>query len=108
MAATSVSSTRCVIWFGNPGAREKVMLAADGWQVRTVLPQQPADIGMRGGDTVVGLIDFRTVLDTQRTLLSAQDSVASAQASLATGHVRLYKALGGGWTPDTAAPSAAR
>ncbi len=55
-----------------------------------------------------GLIDFRTVLDTQRTLLSAQDSVASAQASLATGHVRLYKALGGGWIPDTAAPSAAR
>jgi outer membrane protein, multidrug efflux system len=55
-----------------------------------------------------GLTDFRTVLDTQRSLLSAQDSVASAQASLATGHVRLYKALGGGWTPDTAAPSAAR
>lgn len=55
-----------------------------------------------------GLIDFRTVLDTQRTLLSAQDSVASAQASLATGHVRLYKALGGGWTPDTAAPSDSR
>ena len=55
-----------------------------------------------------GLIDFRTVLDTQRTLLSAQDSVASAQASLSTGHVRLYKALGGGWTPDTGAPSAAR
>jgi multidrug efflux system outer membrane protein len=46
-----------------------------------------------------GLIDFRTVLDTQRTLLSAQDSVASAQATLATDHVRLYKALGGGWTP---------
>lgn len=47
-----------------------------------------------------GLIDFRTVLDTQRTLLSAQDSVASLQATLATDHVRLYKALGGGWTPD--------
>lgn len=55
-----------------------------------------------------GLIDFRTVLDTQRTLLSAQDSVASAQASLATGHVRLYKALGGGWTPDSAAAGASR
>ena len=65
MAATSVSSTRCVIWFGNPGAREKVMLAADGWQVRTVLPQQPADIGMRGGDTVVGLIDFRTSSESE-------------------------------------------
>ena len=46
-----------------------------------------------------GLIDFPTVLDTQRTLLSAQDGVASAQASLATDHVRLYKALGGGWVP---------
>jgi outer membrane protein, multidrug efflux system len=47
-----------------------------------------------------GLIDFATVLTTQRTLLSAQDSVASLQASLGTDHVRLYKALGGGWTPQ--------
>jgi NodT family efflux transporter outer membrane factor (OMF) lipoprotein len=47
-----------------------------------------------------GLIDFTTVLSTQRTLLSAQDSVASTQASLSADHVRLYKALGGGWTPD--------
>ncbi len=45
-----------------------------------------------------GLVDFQTVLDTQRTLLTVQDSVAGTQASAATGHVRLYKALGGGWT----------
>ncbi|MEX1167370.1 MAG: efflux transporter outer membrane subunit, partial [Hydrogenophaga sp.] len=51
-----------------------------------------------------GLIDFATLLTTQRTLLSAQDSVASAQASLSTGHVKLYKALGGGWTPAPAPP----
>ncbi|MFZ3127456.1 MAG: efflux transporter outer membrane subunit [Rhodoferax sp.] len=53
-----------------------------------------------------GLIDFRTVLDTQRTLLSTQDSVATTRASLSSDHVRLYKALGGGWTPaqETAAP----
>jgi NodT family efflux transporter outer membrane factor (OMF) lipoprotein len=44
-----------------------------------------------------GLIDFQTVLQTQRTLLSAQDSVASAQADLSSDHVRLIKALGGGW-----------
>ncbi len=49
-----------------------------------------------------GLIDFRAVLDTQRTLLSTQDSVASTQASLVGDHVRLYKALGGGWTPGSA------
>ncbi len=39
--------------------RERMALAADGWQIREVLPQQPANIGMRGGDTLVGLIDFR-------------------------------------------------
>ena len=44
-----------------------------------------------------GLVDFQTVLDTQRQLLSAQDGVASTTASIGTGHVRLYKALGGGW-----------
>lgn len=47
-----------------------------------------------------GLIDFRAVLETQRTLLSTQDSVESTRASLSADHVRLYKALGGGWTPE--------
>ncbi len=57
-----------------------------------------------------GLVDFATVLTTQRALLSTQDSVAGAQASLSTGHVRLYKALGGGWQPDaeSAASTAAQ
>jgi outer membrane protein, multidrug efflux system len=50
-----------------------------------------------------GLVDFQTVLDTQRSLLSTQDSVAGVGADLAADHVRLYKALGGGWSPDTAA-----
>jgi outer membrane protein TolC len=45
-----------------------------------------------------GLIDFQTVLDTQRTLLSSQDSVSTVAASISTDHIRLYKALGGGWT----------
>lgn len=44
-----------------------------------------------------GLIDFQSVLQTQRTLLSSQDSVASLQAALSADHVRLIKALGGGW-----------
>jgi multidrug efflux system outer membrane protein len=52
-----------------------------------------------------GLIDFRTVLETKRTLLNTQDGVESTRASLSADHVRLYKALGGGWTPsDTATP----
>lgn len=44
-----------------------------------------------------GLIDFQVVLDTQRTLLNTQDGVASTVAKLSADHVRLYKALGGGW-----------
>jgi NodT family efflux transporter outer membrane factor (OMF) lipoprotein len=44
-----------------------------------------------------GLVDFQTVLETQRSMLSTQDSVASASADVSADHVRLYKALGGGW-----------
>jgi multidrug efflux system outer membrane protein len=47
-----------------------------------------------------GLVDFQTVLETQRTRLATQDSVASATADVSADHVRLYKALGGGWIPD--------
>ena len=45
-----------------------------------------------------GLVDFQTVLDTQRSQLGAQDSLASASADVAADHVRLYKSLGGGWS----------
>ncbi len=47
-----------------------------------------------------GLVDFQVVLETQRSQLGTQDNVASTQADLAADHVRLYKALGGGWNPE--------
>lgn len=58
-----------------------------------------------------GLVDFQTVLETQRSLFSSQDAVASTSTDLSADHVRLYKALGGGWQPDhgenqSAAPAA--
>lgn len=46
-----------------------------------------------------GLIDFQTVLDTQRAQLNTQDSVIGASTELSADQVRLYKALGGGWRP---------
>jgi multidrug efflux system outer membrane protein len=49
-----------------------------------------------------GLADFRAVLDAQRTLLAAEDNLQTLRATLAADHVRLYKALGGGWTPGAA------
>ncbi|MET0270417.1 MAG: efflux transporter outer membrane subunit [Sphingomonas sp.] len=44
-----------------------------------------------------GLIDFQTVLDSERSLLSSEDAQATARANRATATVQLYKALGGGW-----------
>ncbi len=44
-----------------------------------------------------GLVDFQVVLDTQRGLFSAQDAMASSATDVDADHVRLYKALGGGW-----------
>lgn len=47
-----------------------------------------------------GLADFLTLLDSERSALSAADALASARTDLASSHVRLYKALGGGWQAD--------
>jgi len=46
-----------------------------------------------------GVIDFQSVLDTQRSVLSLEDSLASTRADEVLALVRLYKALGGGWSP---------
>jgi outer membrane protein TolC len=48
-----------------------------------------------------GLRDFERVLEAQRTLLLVQDQHASARASVVLEMIRLYKALGGGWSLDT-------
>lgn len=51
-----------------------------------------------------GVVDFQTVLSTERTLLTLEDSLASAEGDQVSALVRLYKALGGGWSalPDAA------
>jgi NodT family efflux transporter outer membrane factor (OMF) lipoprotein len=45
-----------------------------------------------------GLIDFSDVLDAQRSLLSLQDQKTQSDGAVTNNLVRLYKALGGGWT----------
>jgi NodT family efflux transporter outer membrane factor (OMF) lipoprotein len=56
-----------------------------------------------------GLVDFQTVLETQRSLLGIQNSLALSWADVSTDQIRLYGALGGGWnpnaTPGTAEPA---
>lgn len=55
-----------------------------------------------------GLVDFQTVLETQRNQLATQDSAVGARADIANDQVRLFTALGGGWrhTDDPTGPQA--
>ncbi len=52
-----------------------------------------------------GLADFSDVLDAQRALLSYQDQLASGRGTVTTNLIAIYKALGGGWEPSSAAGS---
>ncbi len=71
MAAVPVFPARCVIWFGQPQASERVALAAAGWQVRSVATDDCVAIGMRGSDQVVGLLDLRSIVPANLARLQA-------------------------------------
>jgi multidrug efflux system outer membrane protein len=45
-----------------------------------------------------GLTDFQNVLDTQRSLFQQQDQRAASQGQVTQNVIRIYKALGGGWS----------
>ncbi|MFZ5569057.1 MAG: efflux transporter outer membrane subunit [Thermodesulfobacteriota bacterium] len=45
-----------------------------------------------------GLVDFNSVLDAERSLLILEDELAQSNGVVISNMVRLYKALGGGWT----------
>jgi len=53
-----------------------------------------------------GLTDFQNVLDTERSLLVRQDDLAASEGLVIQNLVDLYRALGGGWDPETAQPPA--
>jgi outer membrane protein TolC len=48
-----------------------------------------------------GNADFLTVLVAERSLYSSQSALAQSKESISTDLVALYKALGGGWSPDS-------
>lgn len=57
-----------------------------------------ASVSMSRSLYAAGLKDFLTVLDAQRSLLSLQNQLAQSDAAITADLVRLYKALGGGWS----------
>lgn len=48
-----------------------------------------------------GLIDFQSLLDTERSVLTIEDNLASTNTENLLALIRLYKALGGGWSPQS-------
>lgn len=54
-----------------------------------------------------GLVDFQVVLTADRQLLSLEDSLAISDGEMTSNLIRLYKALGGGWSVFPAATTAA-
>jgi NodT family efflux transporter outer membrane factor (OMF) lipoprotein len=47
-----------------------------------------------------GIRDFQSVLEAQRSLYSFEDLLAQSQVGEAASLIRLYKALGGGWSSE--------
>ena len=50
-----------------------------------------------------GLVDYLTVIDAERTLLGNQLSLAQTVNLQMAASIHVIKALGGGWTPQSAA-----
>lgn len=48
-----------------------------------------------------GLIDFQSVLTSQRTLINLEDQLASSAGDYSKAQISLFKALGGGWASAT-------
>lgn len=62
---------------------------------------------LTGQQQAAGLVDLRTLLSTEREALSARSSLQSGQADVSLNLMRLYKALGGGWSEADLAPAVA-
>ncbi len=55
-------------------------------------------VDLAASQYAAGLIDFQSVLDSQRSLLSLRNQLIQSQAAVTSNLARLYKALGGGWS----------
>ncbi|HIE4562371.1 TPA: sigma-54 interaction domain-containing protein [Stenotrophomonas maltophilia] len=58
-AVPEASTSRCVLWFGEPSASERSALAAAGWYVRSIHPDPAMAIGLRGRDRLLAVLDLR-------------------------------------------------
>lgn len=78
----------------NRGREAALVRAADAARSAAALARQRYS---------AGLVDFQSVLDTERSVLSIEDSLAATRTDGVLALIRLYKALGGGWPSDVLA-----
>lgn len=84
--------------------REREIVAADEASRNAVL--------LARSQYRAGLLDFQSLLESERSLLSGRENRVGARADRAVAVIQLYKALGGGWQaaplPASVTSSAAR
>ncbi|HKU14849.1 MAG TPA: efflux transporter outer membrane subunit [Steroidobacteraceae bacterium] len=82
---------------------ENALTASTTEQVRHDALQLGVDSARRASELALtqynsGLVDFQTVLTADRQLISLEDSLAVSDGERTANLIRLYKALGGGWS----------
>ncbi|MBI5137065.1 MAG: efflux transporter outer membrane subunit [Nitrospirae bacterium] len=83
---------------------EDALAAYAGEQARRAALAEAVGAAERAADLAreqyaAGLADNLAVLDAQRSLLSLQDQMVVSEGGAVSALIRLYKALGGGWSP---------
>lgn len=82
---------------------ENALVAFANEQERRASLRKATDAAQRAAELAqleynAGMVDFTTVLDTQRSLLSFEDQLAQCDGAVSTNLIHLYKVLGGGWS----------
>ena len=60
--------------------------------------------GMAHGQFLAGAVSNLDLLTTEQSQLAIDASVASSDASLILDQIAVFKALGGGWRPESRGP----
>lgn len=84
---------------------ENALVAYVEQRIRFEALQRSVDASRRSEELATdlykeGLTDFQNVLDAQRALFDFENQLAAARGNSAANFVQLYKALGGGWSPE--------
>lgn len=82
---------------------ENALIAFEQEKIRLKTIQRTVASAQKSVDLVTelyqkGLTDFQNVLDMQRTLVAQQDLMATSEGAVINNLVRIYTALGGGWS----------